>query len=326
MMRRAELRVVREKPRDRSSFRDLCGSINVSIIVDVNSYLHVGTGKETFKVDVKKLKELYVKRGIIDASLLKIALATTDYQCFASTSKGIVIPGSSVKGNVRARLELSFHGFQGNVRSCFIKSGIVRGTPIGASGWRHQKVWSETIFENRGFPCDFTRIDSVCLLCDLFGTFGLKSLIDFSDFIGSNNVKLEALDLPYGIKVYAAAPGSTFNGRIDFMSLRDYELGLLLLGMGVMDNRIGRSVILGRFKYRSSIGGRKFGRVKYRIDRLTLNKFSSELSIGSLQIMPETAISDEKIDELCKLLVDSSLKRFENEVKMVNEVEALDRL
>ncbi|MEM3545994.1 MAG: hypothetical protein QW547_02620 [Candidatus Bathyarchaeia archaeon] len=321
MVRRVELRVVREKPRDRSSFRDLCGFLDVSIVVDDGSYLHVGAGREVFEADVEKLKELYVKRGIIDISLLR----GTEYQDFASTSRGVVIPGSSVKGNVRAKLELSFHNFQGSVRSCFIKAGIIRGISIGTSGWRHQRVWSETVFEDRGFPCDFTRIGSVCLLCDLFGTSGLKGLIDFSDFV-CPDVKLEALNLPYGIKVRAAPPGTTFNGRIDFTNLKDYELGLLLLGMGIMNSRIGRSVILGRFKYRSLIGGKRFGRVRYRINGLMLNRFSTELSVGSLHIRPETTILDEGIDELCKLLVDSSSEHFKNEIKIVDEVGILDGL
>jgi len=318
-MQQIRLNVLRSKPRQRDTYKDLCGSMNVSIIAD-NSYLHVGSGREKFEVDLKKLKEIYARRKRIDASVLKELQLKTGYSEFTSTTMGTVIPGSSVKGNVRARLELSFHGFNGNVRSCFLKV-----SKKGKGSWRHQKVWGKTVFENRGPPCNYTETGDVCLVCDLFGTAGLKSLIEFSDFVGLN-VRLEALDLPYGMKVYAAPQGSEFSGEISFMNLKDYELGLLLLGMGIVNGSTGRSVILGRFKYRGLMDNKKFGRVKYKINKINLSKFSDKLAIGNLTINPGSSIEGEKLNTICKELANLSLKHFQNELRIVDEVEILEKL
>jgi CRISPR/Cas system CSM-associated protein Csm3 (group 7 of RAMP superfamily) len=324
-MQQIRLNVLRSKPRQRDTYRDLCGSMYVSIIAD-NSYLHVGSGREKFEVDLKKLKDIYARRKRIDVSVLKELQLKIGYSEFASTTMGTVIPGSSVKGNVRARLELSFHGFNGNVRSCFLKaSRLTKLAGEGESGWRHQRVWGETILEDRGFPCDYTKMDNVCLICDLFGTAGLKSLIEFSDFIGLN-VRLEALDLPYGMKVYAALQGSEFSGEISFINLKDYELGLLLLGMGIVNDSTGRSVILGRFKYRKLMDDKKFGRVKYKINKINLSKFSDKLAIGNLTINPGSSIEGEKLNTICRELANLSLKHFQNELRIVDEVEILEKL
>ncbi|MEM3986476.1 MAG: RAMP superfamily CRISPR-associated protein [Candidatus Methanomethylicia archaeon] len=325
-MRRIELRVLKNKPRDRSRYIDLSGSIDVRLIVDSDSYLYVGTGVEKFSVDINKVKNLYAKMKNINERFLRQVQLTQGYQEFASLISGtVVLPGSSIKGNVRTRLELSFHGFQGNVRSCFTKAGIIRKARVGAIGWRHQKVWGNVVFENRRKKCDFTKEDNVCLICDIFGTSGLKSLVDFSDFIGLN-IKLEYLDLPYGIKVEAAPPESTFSGRIDFMNLKDYELGLLLLGMKIIDGRVGRRILLGRFKYRSLMGNKKFGRVKFIIDKIKLSNFSSKLTLGSICLNPEEAATGENLDKLCKSLVELSYEKFKDEIEIVDEVEKIDEL
>lgn len=325
-MQQVELKVLKSKPRDRSRYMDLSGLINARLIVDSDSYLHVGTGKEKFNVDVSKVKNLYAKMKSIDERFLRQVPLIRGYQEFASLASGIVIlPGSSIKGNVRARLELSFHGFQGNVRSCFTKAGVIMEAPMGVTGWRHQKVWGSVIFENRREKCDFTKDDNICLICDIFGTSGLKSLVNFSDFIGFN-IKLEYLDLPYGIKVEAVPPNSAFSGVIDFMNLKDYELGLLLLGMRVIDGRVGRRAILGRFKYRSLMGDKKFGRVRFVIDEIKLSNFSSKLTVGPIHLNPEETATGEKLDKLCKSLAELSYGKFKDEIEIVEEVEKIDKL
>lgn len=324
-MQRIELKVLRSKPRDRGRYMDLSGSIDVKLIVDANSYLHVGTGREKFSVDVNKVKSLYAKVKTIDERFLKQITLVRDYQEFASLISGVILPGSSIKGNVRARLELSFHGFKGNVRSCFIRAGAIMEAPVGVSGWRHQKLWEDVVFEDRGRPCDLTKVGEVCLICDIFGTSGLKSLVNFSDFVGLN-VKLEYLDLPYDIKVEAAPPNSTFNGRIDFMNLKDYELGLLLIGMGITDRRIGRTVLLGRFKYRSLMGDKKFGRVRFVVDKIKLNHFSTKLTLGPICLNPGETVVGEGLDGICKSLVGLSLEKFKDEIKIVDEVGKIDEL
>lgn len=328
-MQSVSLRVVRDNPRLRDSYIDLCGYLDASIIVDSNklSFLHIGSGKEFFEVNINELKEVYSKVKHIDASFLNKIKIKKGYDEFASRAKKIIIPGSSIKGNVRSRIELSFKGYNGIVRSCFINAGrpIAKEPMKGFFGWRHYRIWKEVLSENRGVPCNFTEMNKVCLVCDLFGTSGLKSLIDFDDF-ECVNANIEYLDLPFGIKVQAVSAGSEFKGRIYFKNLKEYELGLLLLGMGIKDSFEGRSVILGRFKYRSKMDSFKFGRVKYRLNELKLSKYSRLLSIDNIVLQPNKSIKGDQLSKLCKLLTDSALKKFENEFKIIDEVKILDEL
>ncbi|MBC7092223.1 MAG: hypothetical protein H5T50_10025 [Nitrososphaeria archaeon] len=327
MMQSVRLKVVRYNPRPRDFYIDLCGHLAVSIIVegDKQSYLHIGSGKEFFKADISELKEAYSKKEF-EHFLGKIK-SIKGYDKFASTIKGSIIPGSSIKGNVRSRLELSFKGYQDTVDSCFINAGkpVVKELLKGASGWRHYKVWNEVLSEDRGIPCNFTSMGRICVICDLFGSAGLKSLIDFSDFENVNS-NIEYLDLPFGIRVEAVPAESEFRGKVFFKNLKDYELGLLLLGMGIKDYRVGRKVILGRFKYRSKLNSFKFGRIKYKLNELKLSRYSKTLSIEDVNLQPNTLVKGDLLDRLCKLLTDLALKKFENRFRIVDEVKILDEL
>ena len=323
------LRVIRNKPRPRDSYTSLCGYLDVSIVVDGDklSFLHVGSGKEFFKVDINELKEAYSKVGRINGSFINRIKIEKGYDEFASTSKGLVIPGSSIKGNIRSRIELSFKGYEGTVDSCFINAGkpLIRELMKGTFGWRHYKVWKEVLSEDRGVSCNFTSMDKICLVCDLFGAPGLKSLIEFNDFeCTTGNIKY--LDLPLGIKVQAVGAGSEFRGKIYFKNIEDYELGLLLLGMGIKDSCEGRNVILGRFKYRSKVNSFKFGRVKYRVNELKLSNYSKTLSMGDINLQPNFSIKGDLLNNVCSSLTDLTLKRFENRFRIVDEVGILNEL
>ncbi|MBS7612359.1 hypothetical protein KEJ27_09225 [Candidatus Bathyarchaeota archaeon] len=328
-MQSKSLRVVRSSPRLRNSYTDLCGYLDVSVIVDGDSlsFFHIGSGRKFFKPNIDELKKAYLKLGCIHESLIDRIKIEKDYDEFASTTKGIVIPGSSIKGNVRSRIELSFKGYEGTVDSCFINAGkpLIGELTKGTSGWRHYRIWGEVLFEDRGVPCNFTVMDEVCLVCDLFGTYGLKSLIDFSDF-ECVNASIKHLDLPFGISVQAVPAGSEFRGRIDFKNLKDYELGLLLLGMGIEGSHEGRRTILGRFKYRGTLDSFKFGKVRYRVNELKLSQYSKTLSSGGIDLQPDSSAKGDLLSRLCKSLTDLTLKKFQNRFRIINEVEILDRL
>ncbi|MGC8949432.1 MAG: RAMP superfamily CRISPR-associated protein [Thermoprotei archaeon] len=327
MMQSVSLKVVRDNPRPRDFYRDLCGRLDISIIVegDKQSYIHIGSGKEFFKLNMNEVKEAYSKREF--NQLLDKIKFVKGYDKFASTIKGSIIPGSSIKGNVRSRLELSFKGYKDAVDSCFVNAGkpIVRELSKGIFGWRHYRIWNEVLSEDRGVPCNFNSMGRVCLICDLFGSAGLKSLIDFSDFESISSI-LEYIDLPFKIRVEAAAAGSEYRGEVYFKNLKDYELGLLLLGMGIKDSHVGRKVILGRFKYRNKLDSFKFGRVKYKLNELRLSRYSKTLSIEDVNFQPNTLIKGDLLDRLCKLLTDLALKKFENRFRIVDEVKILDEL
>ncbi|MEM4270333.1 MAG: RAMP superfamily CRISPR-associated protein, partial [Candidatus Caldarchaeum sp.] len=128
------LQVIRNKPRDRDKFTNLSGILNVT--VKTVSYLHIGSGVEQIKIS-EKITSIAgdINRGLkeLAQSRWKDIVGEGEYVAMPSVKNHPVIPGSSIKGNVRARIELSFVPRNDSVRSCF--SVDMWNTPKNA--WRH---------------------------------------------------------------------------------------------------------------------------------------------------------------------------------------------
>lgn len=324
LLRVRRVQVVRSTPRNRAIFTGICGFLRADI--EAISHLHIGSAQELQisiqEEDVKRILNRY--KGITPQAINELKFES-DYITFNITDSRLVIPSSSVKGNVRARIELSFRAKEGRVRSCFIRASSPKGIPkVGMQGWRHLRIWKTAQTENRGRPCDYTRGNRVCLVCDLFGTSGLKSLVDFSDFIAE--ARLDKLDLEYGIRILAAPPGTRFSGSITFSNLRPEELGLILLGMGIQRGRVGRVVLLGRLKYRKRINGYTLGRVRYVLRNLELFKHSEKLNVDDLVLRPGEAAGDQALDRIATKLVSLALDSYGDEFEIVDEVAAVDSL
>jgi len=315
--------VLRRAPRDRSSIQNLAGRMRITLTS--LQYLHVGSGKE---LRIEKSEVAEILKRVRDPNLIKSEMQRRiqHLSAFSSINDVLVIPGSTVKGNVRSRLELSFKNVNGKVYSCFLKAGVLRSEPLkGMHGWRHYRLWRDRIGEDRGPPCDFTRSESVCLICDLFGTNGLRGLVEFSDLTLEHGGK-EVLDLPYNMRLEAVKPGSAFKGSINFFNIMPEELGLILIGMGLTDKRSGKPVLLGRLKYVKEIGGRRFGRVIYTVESLELSKYSRPLDIdGSILLEPGQNVSGERLDKIISRLTSYALQRYPG-LEVINEVEALERV
>lgn len=325
-MQRLRIKVSRQPPRARNRFEGLIGTLDMNLEVcskvrgdSFNSYLYVGSGRPSLRLDEESLKLLL--KGKMDMAVKNLRI-DFEHLGFVEVSETPTIPGSTLKGNVRSRIELSFRAKDGNVRSCFIRASLPRPKPsVGEYGWRHYEVWGDILFENRGAPCDYSKGGGVCLVCDLFGTAGLKGLIDFSDFKGEA-IALKPMNLPYGLKILAAPPGSIFKGRINFFSLRSHELGLLLLGMRLSKSRKGKPVLLGRLKYRSAVNGFLFGRVSYVANSLKLN----ELSEGFNEVKAGASVEGDKLDFLIEKLTDEARRKFGDELMVTDEVAKLASL
>lgn len=320
MLRRVN--VLRREPKDRSKLDGLCGIIHATLISE--SYIHVGSSSNLFTVDEDLLMK-FAKSGKRSVENLLLATKFAEVMQFNISNDRPVVPGSSIKGNIRSRLELSFRQKNGYVRSCLIRARppIVKEPMKGMHGWRHFKIWRNVLFEDRGPPCDFTRMEEVCLMCDLFGTTGLKSLIDFSDFVGEGDAKdmLEQLSLEYGMNLMAAKPGSKFDGRIVFHNLSPSELGLLLIGM-----RIGKSVLLGRLKYKHKASGKVFGKAKYEIKAVELLKESKDLEIDGLKIEGGELLEGQKLSKVIERLIRTTHEEFKEEMIEVDEVAVVEQL
>ncbi|MCS7132731.1 MAG: RAMP superfamily CRISPR-associated protein [Aigarchaeota archaeon] len=249
---------------------------------------------------------------------------------FSRTAGRLAIPGGTIKGNIRSRLELSFKAKGGVVRACFIRAGpaIEKLELPGRLGWRHQRIWVPAVYEERGPPCNLTSDNVVCLLCDLFGTAGLKSLIDFSDFVlDEGDVgNLEIVELPYNMRLEAVKPDSRFHGSLHFKNLKPEELGLLLFGMAIRRGSLSEPALLGRLKYNKSVDGRKFGRIRYKVEELRLSRYSAPLRYGGAEVRPGETLQGIGLDELLGQLVQEALNKFTGELTLINEVGAVEQL
>lgn len=314
--------VIRQRPRDRSKLEGLCGVIYTTLLSE--SYIHVGSSLTPLKLNEELLTKL-IKNGKKDIRSLLQAAKFMEIMRFNISGGQPVIPGSSIKGNIRSRLELSFRPKDGYVRSCFIRARApLTEEPLrGMHGWRHFKIWGGVLFEERGLPCDLIRMDKICLICDLFGTTGLKSLIDFSDFIGDGYAEdmLEQLSLEYGMNLIAAKPGSRFNGKITFYNLSPSEIGLLLIGM-----RVGKSALLGRLKYRHRISGLTFGKVRYDVRAIKFLKESQDFEIGGLRFKGDDYVDGSELTKIMEEFKSLANDEFKSEIFDVDEVTIIEQL
>lgn len=334
----SSVKVLRSEPRRRDQLEGLSGRLEIrlracsTVLGDpLDSYLHVGTGALRLVVNENWLK----MRAATARSRRQLEQLVSElserirlgYAQFASTAGKLVVPGSSVKGNVRSRLELSFIPKDGSVRCCLIKATEepLKPPAPGRHGWRHFRIWEQALKFKREQACDYTKgeKEGVCLICDIFGTAGLAGLVEFGDLVGEG-AELERVDLPTGEKLEAAKPGSTFAGRVSFRNLKAWELGLLLYGMGLRDSRLGRPVLFGKVKYRRY--DRVFGVVRYEVAALELAPFSQPLEAGGVRAEPCSRVEGEALDGLVQALVGAARAELKDELLDVDEVGELERI
>lgn len=141
----------------------------------------------------------------------------------------------------------------------------------------------------------------------------------------SERVELRQVDLPAGERLLAAPPGSAFSGAVAFASLRPWELGLLLYGMGLRGSRLGRPVLLGKVKYRR-YPNLTFGVVRYEATKLELAPFSRPLEAGGMRVGPGSTAEGEPLDRLAQALVGAARAELGAELLDVDEVGRLEQL
>lgn len=246
----------RSDERGKLSFKVKIRAINVS-------WLHVGTGSLKLEVSgnipdylakLKRERKLNLEnlKKAIEKKLLTISYDY--YECVRYGGK-IVIPGSSLKGVCRSRIELLQKAdVRGNVGSCFIRASapIVKKPEKGHHGWRHYVIWGDVLSENRGAPCqavgkEFYEDILVCNTCDVFGTSGLASKVFFGNLV-SNNAEIVKMTLDFNESVEAVKPGGVFEGEIAFISCSLADVGLVFIGLNI--HEANKPILIGKSKYR----------------------------------------------------------------------------
>jgi hypothetical protein len=203
------------------------------------------------------------------------------------------IPGSSLKGALRSRIEYKFAPKMVKgayaTRACYIVQGDVQQG-------RHADFWGKDELIRRERLCSGER-GEVCIVCDLFGAPSLSSRVQISDAPLSSGETEVLRDL--GLEAFR--PGSTFDMFVSASNLSYAELGLLLVGFEIPT----KSPILLGFKkyfYNPKVGQAYrnkfyFGLVQIDLSNITVFNQKMEKTVLEPKSAIETSMRELKQSE-----------------------------
>ena len=297
----------------------------------VSDYLFIGSGR----VAKRGLEEALGRvRGIenissVDNALRAAGQAVTRvmpvkdfYRVFNPYSGRVqpAIPGSSLKGAVRARIELASRGKI--VVAGFLYPGpdtdvLQQLPPIGVHGWRHARIWCESVAEIRRME----KLPSIA--DDLFGMaqygYSLGSRVFFGTLYPvDSKLECQELLLDHNERVCAVPKGAIFRGEIVAVNVDVKELGLLFYGLGLDKLLCGKRpwILLGASKYRCRTVGssrKTFGIVEVSVENIVPAPWShmewSKWATGK------------SVEEMVRGAVERALEAFPGLPKCFDEVE-----
>lgn len=352
------IKVIKRKPtrRDQVLAGDVYGSLE--IVANTLSLLHIGAGGEQISIPLqvvnalRKILDTAISRGLsVDYIVSEVSKIIYQHgfgkESFSTIRYGdkIVIPGSSLKGAVRSRLELLFTAVNNEVPSCFrvVEGFAPQPAPKGGQGWRHQRVWSSSL-ENRGRGCDATSATywediQVCIVCDMFGAPGLRSRIDFGNLEPLNNVRLIRADILIrgrSVSFEFIDKNSSFKGVVLLNGLSLKELGLLSIAMRLLEDK---PILIGRFKYvkhrlriDNNFLSEWFGRLKINGLKLRIPFYAE----NSIKILDENNIQyrragiefivDNDLEKLLRLAEEEARREYGKYLGKIDEVEMVEKL
>jgi len=263
---------VRETATDRIHVKGVTARLRVRVTV-VSDYLFIGSGR--FLVPWEELRR--VVGAIVRATRVEQVLyhgsrvrGLRRVKEFYSVGGKPAIPGSSLKGAVRSRIELASTGDR--VPAVFLyDSGALKALPeVGVHGWRHARIWCESVFEERVRKTGYTVLE------DIMGVAGggfeaIGSRVYFGDLKLISRHSYEVVVLDHNEAVQAMPRGSVFEGEILVQNLEMDELGLLFYGLA-QDKRLYCNrdplMLLGAFKYRCRVRQDTGKRVEFGVVRV----------------------------------------------------------
>jgi hypothetical protein len=175
-----------------------------------------------------------------------------------------VVPGSTIKGASRSRLEYKFGPRPSQNTQQLYSCYSVEEVPKFNS-FRHKRFWGDTNTWMRG-TCKFNLnedSDKICIVCDLFGTASLSSRVFFSDAVMQQD-SVQRLN-----QIEVLKPGSTGELNVTIVNSTEVEAGLILLSLEVYSES---PVNIGfwKYKYNPVVGsisnfGKYFGLVRFHL-------------------------------------------------------------
>ena len=248
--------------------------------------VHVGSGELRLSIKdrglvVKLARELLATKDPHRAAKRALELMSVE-QAFVKLGDRLCIPGSTIKGLVRSRLELMAgrRGQDVKASACLSVAGPLLAKPPapGLPGWRHAKIWGSAVLverERESYHEEGLAAD-LCPICNLLGAPGVASRVYFSDLCCVERCSPSICAFQeYGMRLEVLEPGATLSGALTLRGVALEELGLLFIGLG-FDGSSFKPLLVGRAKYMAE----NFGRVVFEPRSLVVVR---ELSVELLR-------------------------------------------
>ncbi|BBG25915.1 RAMP superfamily CRISPR-associated protein [Sulfuracidifex tepidarius] len=217
----------------------------------VSDHLHVSSGRSRFEQEAA-ISDSDVEALLRTGSLPEGIHASREFAKFMQTSQGLVIPGGTVKGLVRSRLELLVDC------ACYSSLAVRPSRTVS-------RVY-QSLFKPQRKPFEkFLGDREMCFVCDLMGNMGLASRVSFTDLTfesGRVNLVTEMRSTYETVE-----KGSKFVGSFTIRNYDDADLGAILFALGI--GRGNGVVLMGRFKFSDP----SWGRVKFSIPDVDSGKY-----------------------------------------------------
>ena len=347
--------------RGKAAKRDVAlGRIYATIEIEAKTEtpIHIGSGKEAPKVRNPKLLQAIQReidrytrnQATLEEVIRNLEKLDIDIEIISQTQRygdTPAIPGTSLKGAVRSRLELLFKTVDNQVYSCFRHSSNAPApAKKGTHGWRHQRIW-KTAQDYRGSPCTVKEYEyfediQVCTVCNIFGAPGLKSRIYFGN-LTAEEAETVVLEIKVKDNIIAVHEfidrGATLNGEIIVRGLELEELGLVAIASNMNKDK---PILIGRYKYRKlETKDTQTGRTAQQwVGRIAIKPKQMDIPVTAktaLDIINKLGISHEKsrnivrlstdsLAKLLKLAEDRARERFGKYIEEVDEVAELEKL
>jgi len=316
----------------RSDLTGITGKLEV--ILRLIDNIHVGSGELKLKFRdstvVKRLaQDLISKKDIVRVGIEASNLMFIE-QALVRVGGKVCIPGSTIKGLIRSRLEL-MAGKRGNdiIASACLSSAVPpppKPPPIGSPGWRHARIWDKAISvlrESESYLEEEVIVD-LCPICNLFGAPHIMSRVFFSDFYCGDGCDIsECVFTEYGMRLEILRPNTVLKGNIVLRGVTLEELGLLLIGIG-FDGTEFKPILIGRMKYAAE----GFGKARFEVSKFVVSEYSINYlkSIDiELKRIDHHIVIDDGLRRLLSIAFNEARKKFPD-IEPFSEAEEKDRL
>jgi len=218
----------------------------------------------------------------------------------------ITIPGTTLKGMTRARLELSFIPKSNEIDACFITRSKGR---IGYKQRNYLKGFGYNNNITERWQCKGGM--NVCFVCNIFGSMGLRAKVNFSDAeLVKGSMKRVTLDVGRGhSNEEIIGDDGEFQFKISFENLERSELGAIFYALNTNSDK---TVLIGSHKY----GASKDVRQK------TVRLGKCKITATKILTFPDLfKIKEEDVKSFIAECINSFKRRFQGRIRELKDWE-----